>query len=38
MKVNTSKRLPMLAVAEVPFDVKKNSCTKELRIISHPGR
>jgi hypothetical protein len=28
----------MLAVAEIPFDVRQNKCTKELRIVPHPGR
>jgi hypothetical protein len=28
----------MLAIAEIPFDVRQNRCTKELRIGSHPGR
>jgi hypothetical protein len=37
-EVDTSKRLYMLAVAEIPFDVKQNICTKELRIIPYPGR
>jgi hypothetical protein len=28
IKVDTSKSLPMLAVAEIPFDIKQNRCTK----------
>jgi hypothetical protein len=37
IEVDTSKRLPTLAVAEIPFDVRQNRCTKELRIVPHPG-
>jgi hypothetical protein len=38
MEIDTSKHLPMLAVARIPFDVRQNRCTKELRIAPHPGR
>jgi hypothetical protein len=38
MEMGTSKRLPTLAVAEVPFNVRQNKCTKELRIVPHLGR
>jgi hypothetical protein len=38
MEVDTSKRLPMLALAGIPFNVKQNRCTKELGIVLHPGR
>jgi hypothetical protein len=38
MEVDTSKRLPMLAVAEILFDVRQNRCIEELRIVPHPGR
>jgi hypothetical protein len=37
MELDTSKHLPTLAAAEVPFDVRHNRCTKEARIILHPG-
>jgi hypothetical protein len=38
MERDTSKRLPTLAVASIPFDVRQNRCTNELRITLHPGR
>jgi hypothetical protein len=38
MEVDTSKRFPTLALAEIPFDVKQDRGTKELRILPHPGR
>jgi hypothetical protein len=38
MEVGTLKRLPTLALAEIPFDVRQNRCTKEFRIAPHPGR
>jgi hypothetical protein len=34
----TSKRLPSIRVAEIPFDVRQNRYTKELRIVPHPCR
>jgi hypothetical protein len=37
MKIGVSKRLPTLAVAEIPFDVRQNRCAKQLRIASNPG-
>jgi hypothetical protein len=38
MDGDTSKRLPVLAVAEISFDVTQNRCAKELCILPHPGR
>jgi hypothetical protein len=38
MEVDTSKHLPPLIVAGIPFDVRQNRYTKELRIVAHPGR
>jgi hypothetical protein len=38
MELDTSKRLPMLAAAEIPFNVKQNRSTKDLRIVPHLGR
>jgi hypothetical protein len=38
MEVDTSKRLPTLAVPEIPFNVWQNRCTKEPSIVPHPGR
>jgi hypothetical protein len=38
MEVDTSKRLRTLAVAEIPFDVRQNRCTKEVRIVPHLGK
>jgi hypothetical protein len=37
-EVGTSKRLPMLAIADIPFDIRQNRCAKELCIIPHSGR
>jgi hypothetical protein len=37
MEVDTSKRLPAVANAKIPFDVKQNRYTNELRIVPHPG-
>jgi hypothetical protein len=37
MAIDTSNSLLTLAVAEIPFDVRHNKCTKELRIAPHPG-
>jgi hypothetical protein len=34
---DTSKCFPTLPVAEIPFDVRQNRCTKELRIVPYPG-
>jgi hypothetical protein len=33
MEGEPSKRLAMLPVPEVPFDVRQNRCTKEVRIV-----
>jgi hypothetical protein len=38
MQIDASKRLSALAVAEVPLDIRKNRCPKELCVIWHPGR
>jgi hypothetical protein len=38
MHINASKPLSALAVAEVPLDIRKNRCAKELCVIPHPGR
>jgi hypothetical protein len=38
MEVETSRRLPGLAIAEILFDVRQTGFTKELRIIRHRGR
>jgi hypothetical protein len=38
MEGDASKRFPTHAIAEIPFDVRQNRCTKEPRIITHPGR
>jgi hypothetical protein len=37
MEIDTSKRLPPFAVAEIPFDVRQNRCTKELRFVLDRG-
>jgi hypothetical protein len=28
----------VLAIAEIPFDIRQNRCAKELCIIPHSGR
>jgi hypothetical protein len=38
MEVETWKRFPAFAVAEILFDVKQNRRRKELCIVPHPGR
>jgi hypothetical protein len=38
MQIDASKPLSVLAVAEVPLDMRKNRCTKELCVMPHPGR
>jgi hypothetical protein len=38
MEVNASKRLAMLAIAEIPFDIRQNRCAKKLCIIPHFSR
>jgi hypothetical protein len=38
IEVDTSKPLPMLAIAEISFDIRQSKHTKELRIIPYPGR
>jgi hypothetical protein len=38
MEVDASNRLPILAMAEIPFDIPQNRCAKELCIIPHSGR
>jgi hypothetical protein len=37
MEVDISNRLPTFTVAETPFDVRQNRCTKELRTTPHLG-
>jgi hypothetical protein len=41
MEVDTSKRFPRLALAEIPFDVRQNKCTKNsasYRILAGMAR
>jgi hypothetical protein len=38
MEVDTMKRLLVFAVAEIPFNVRQNRCTKKLPVVPHPGR
>jgi hypothetical protein len=37
-EVNILKRLPTLAIAEIPFVIRRGRCTKELPLVPHPGR
>jgi hypothetical protein len=38
MEAETPKSLPRLAIAEIPFNIKQNGCTKEFRIVLRSGR
>jgi hypothetical protein len=38
MEADTSKRIPTLAVSEIPFDVRQDRYTKELPVALHPSR
>jgi hypothetical protein len=38
MEIDTLNRPRTLAVAEIPFSVRQNRYTKELRVVPHLGR
>jgi hypothetical protein len=38
MQIDASKHLSALAVTQVPLDIRKNRCAKELCVLPHPSR